>query len=69
MIKVIDAEIIENNEKIDNGVIIDDSVIIKCAENAIKINVLQRPGKKIMTTKDVLNGWNIPKGLKVQNII
>ena len=57
------------NEKIDNGVIIDDSVIIKCAENAIKINVLQRPGKKIMTTKDVLNGWNIPKGLKVQNII
>jgi len=69
MIKVIDAEIIENNEKIDNGVIIDDSVIIKCAENAIKINVLQRPGKKIMTTKDVLNGWNIPKGLKVQNMI
>ena len=69
MIKVIDAEIIENNEKIDNGVIIDDSVIIKCAKNAVKINVLQRPGKKIMPTQDVLNGWNITKGLKVKDII
>ena len=39
IIKVIDAEIIENNEKVDNGVIIDDSVIIKCAKNAVKINV------------------------------
>jgi methionyl-tRNA formyltransferase len=69
MIKVIDAEIIENNEKIDNGVIIDDSVTIKCSENAVKINVLQRPGKKIMTTKNVLNGWKITKGLKVQDMI
>ena len=68
-IKIIEAEVIENNEKTDNGVIIDDSIIIKCAQNAIKINVLQRPGKKVMPTKEVLNGWNIMKGLRAQDII
>ena len=68
-IKIIEAEVIENNEKVDNGVIIDSSIIIKCAQNAVKINILQRPGKKAMQTKEVLNGWNIMKGLKVQDII
>jgi methionyl-tRNA formyltransferase len=68
-IKIIEAEVIENNEKTDNGVIIDESIIIKCAQNAIKINVLQRPGKKAMPTKEVLNGWNIIKGLRAQDII
>ena len=68
-IKIIEAEVIENNEKTDNGVIIDNSIIIKCAQNAIKINVLQRPGKKAMPTKEVLNGWSIMKGLRVQDII
>ena len=68
-IKIIEAEVIENNEKTDNGVIIDDSIIIKCAQNAIKINVLQRPGKKVMPTKEVLNGWNIIKGSRAQDII
>jgi methionyl-tRNA formyltransferase len=68
-IKIIEAEVIENNEKTDNGVIIDSSIIIKCAQNAVKINILQRPGKKAMQTKEVLNGWNIMKGLRVQDII
>ena len=68
-IKIIEAEVIENNEKADNGVIIDSSIIIKCAQNAVKINILQRPGKKAMQTKEVLNGWNIMKGLRVQDII
>tara|TARA_B100000809_G_scaffold260106_1_gene306396 strand:- start:136 stop:1089 length:954 start_codon:yes stop_codon:yes gene_type:complete len=67
-IKIIDAEIIENNDKIDNGVIVDASLIIKCAHNAVKINILQRPGKKVMPTKEVLNGWKVTKGLKVQAI-
>ena len=68
-IKIIEAEVIENNEKADNGVIIDSPIIIKCAQNAVKINILQRPGKKAMQTKEVLNGWNIMKGLRVQDII
>ena len=68
IIKIIDAEIVECNSAIHNGVIIDDSMAVKCRENAIKITLLQRPGKKIMRTKEVLNGWKISKGLKTQNI-
>ena len=68
IIKIIDAEIVECNLAIHNGVIIDDSMVVKCREDAIKITLLQRPGKKIMRTKEVLNGWKISKGLKAQNI-
>ena len=68
IIKIIDAEVVECNLEIHNGVIIDDSMAVKCRVNAIKITLLQRPGKKIMRTKEVLNGWKISKGLKAQNI-
>ena len=67
-IKIIDAEVIKNNVKAKNGIIVDDPIIVKCSENAIKINILQRPGKKIMSSKEVLNGWKILKGDKMQNI-
>jgi methionyl-tRNA formyltransferase len=67
-IKLIHAEVIKNNNKVDNGLVIDNPIVIKCAENAIKVNMIQRPGKKIMTSKEVLNGWKIIKGLKMQNI-
>jgi len=69
IIKVIEAEVVECNEKTDNGVIIDDYLTIKCEQNAIKINILQRPGKTAMPTKEVLNGWSIMKGLKAQDMI
>ena len=69
IIKIIEADVIENNEKVDNGIIIDSSIVIKCAQNAIKVKVLQRPGKKAMPTKEVLNGWRIEKGLRVQDIV
>lgn len=69
IIKIIEADVIENNEKVDNGIIIDSSIVIKCAQNAIKVKVLQRPGKKAMSTKEVLNGWRIEKGLRVQDIV
>ena len=66
-LKIIDAEVIKNNVKAKNGIIVDDPSIVKCSENAIKINILQRPGKKIMSSKEVLNGWKILKGHKMQN--
>ena len=67
-IKIIDAEVIKNNVKVNNGVIVDTPIIVKCSENSIKINLLQRPGKKIMSSKEVLNGWKILKGYKMQVI-
>ena len=68
-VKVIEAEFVKCNEKLDNGIIFDNPIVVKCAEHAIKINILQRPGKKIMSSKDVINGWNIVIGSKMQNII
>ena len=59
---------IDNNDELDNGSIIGNTIVIKCAENAIKVNVLQRPGKKIMSSKEVLNGWKVIKGQKMQII-
>ena len=56
------------NVKVKNGVIVDTPIIVKCSENSIKINLLQRPGKKIMSSKEVLNGWKILKGYKMQVI-
>ena len=67
-IKVIDAEVVKYEEKIANGIVVDNPIVIKCAENAIKINILQRPGKKIMSSKDVINGWSIIKGSKMESI-
>ena len=51
-----------------NGTIVDNPIVVKCAENSIKINILQRPGKKIMSSKDVINGWSIIKGSKMENL-
>ena len=67
-IKVIDATLVVNNGNHESGTVIENPIIIKCGENAIKINLLQRPGKKIMPSKDVINGWNIVKGAKMQKI-
>lgn len=67
-IKVIEAEVVINHENIVNGTVIDNPLVIKCGDNAIKINFLQRPGKNIMSSKDVINGWSITKGTKIQKI-
>ena len=67
-IKVIDAEVVKCEEKMANGTIVDNPIVVKCAKNAIKINILQRPGKKIMSSKDVINGWSIIKGSKMENL-
>jgi len=67
-IKVIDAEMVINRENLANGIVIDNPIVIKCGENALKINYLQRPGKKIISSKDVINGWNINIGTKMEKI-
>ena len=43
--------------------------IVKCKKNALRILTLQRPGKKIMSAQEVLNGWPINKGQNMQKII
>ena len=45
-----------------------DDFCIKCGKEAIKITTLQRPGRKVMTAKEVLNGWDVVKGMKAKII-
>jgi len=69
IIKIISAELVINGDKNSNGTIISDNLIVKCKKNALRILTLQRPGKKIMSAQEVLNGWPINKGQNMQKII
>jgi len=69
IIKIIRAELVINNDKNIYGMVISDNLIVKCKKNALKIKILQRPGKKIMNIDEVLNGWPINKGQNMQEII
>ena len=69
VVKIIKAQLVKNTEKVKEGKIISDDLIIKCKTDAIRVVSLQRPGKKIMTTKEVLNGWKITKENSIEKII
>ena len=68
IIKIISVELVLNNEKFSCGTVISDNFVIKCKTNAIRILSLQRPGKKIMSAENALNGWPIRKGEKFEKI-
>ena len=69
IVKIIKAELIQNTEKIKEGTIITDDLVIKCKTDSIRILSLQRPGKKIMTSREVLNGWKIKKNQNIEKLI
>jgi methionyl-tRNA formyltransferase len=56
-IKIIEAEIIENNHQQPAGTIIDDKLTIACKNDYIRILKLQRAGKNPMLTADMLRGY------------
>tara|TARA_B100000963_G_scaffold326191_1_gene313033 strand:- start:2366 stop:3283 length:918 start_codon:yes stop_codon:yes gene_type:complete len=59
-IKIIEAEISDNQGK--KGEVITNDLVIGCQDKAIKINLLQKEGKKILKTKSFLAGYKIIKG-------
>ncbi len=59
-IKIIEAEISDNQGK--RGEVITNDLVIGCQDKAIKINLLQKEGKKILKTKSFLAGYKIVKG-------
>ena len=67
-IKVLDAHLVNSNSNEGPGTILSDDFCIKCGKEAIKITTLQRPGRKVMTAKEVLNGWDVVKGMKAKKI-
>jgi len=61
-IKVLDAEIHENNCGTTPGYVMTDDLTVACCSGAIKINRLQRPGKKPILAADFLRGYSLSKG-------
>ncbi len=59
-IKIIEAEIFKENGK--PGEVMTKDLVIACAEKAIKINLIQKEGKKAMMTKNFLAGYKINRG-------
>ena len=59
-IKIIEAELSDVQGKI--GEVLTDNLIVGCRDKAIKINLLQKEGKKVLNAKDFLAGYKISKG-------
>lgn len=57
-IKIIEAEPIETGSNFTPGkVILDKEFIITCSDGKIKVNKIQLPGKKPISSKDFINGY------------
>ncbi len=49
----------------DAGTVIDDGLAIACADDAIRPTRVQRAGRGIVTTRELLNGFPIPAGIRL----
>lgn len=47
------------------GVVLDDQLTIACAEGAVRPTRVQRAGRPVMATADLLRGWAIPAGTQL----
>ena len=59
-IKIIEAELSEHKGK--EGEDLTNNLIVGCRDKAIKINLLQKEGKKALDTKNFLAGYKISEG-------
>ena len=62
-IKIISATV--TSSRGNPGEVLDDELTIACKEKSIKISMLQKEGKKKLTSKDFLTGYKIKKGEKL----
>ena len=67
IIKVYEAEEVVDNSDLKPGTVISlkKQVLIKAQDNAVKINKLLVPGKKVLPARDFVNGQKILKELDV----
>ena len=59
-IKIISAEV--SSVQGNKGEVLTNDLVIGCQNNSIKINLLQKEGKKVLNTKSFLAGYKINKG-------
>jgi methionyl-tRNA formyltransferase len=62
-IKIIEACCVKQDVSEKPGLITDDQLTIACKDGVVQPKVLQRPGKRAMTLKEILNGFKIEKGI------
>jgi methionyl-tRNA formyltransferase len=46
----------------NDGLVLDDSLRIQCGEGVIRPKLVQRAGRSVMTTGELLRGFPIPRG-------
>ncbi|MDG1287876.1 MAG: methionyl-tRNA formyltransferase [Rickettsiales bacterium] len=59
-LKILNASLAEGTG--NAGELLDDSLTVSCASDAIKLTKVQRAGKKPMDADELLRGFSIPKG-------
>ena len=64
LVKILEASLENSNNKCGKyGEVIDNELLVACKFGSIKFIKIQRPGKRAMTTSEVLNGWKVEKGI------
>ena len=48
------------------GIVLDDMLQISCVDGCVMPTLVQRAGRAVMTTAELLRGFPIPKGAKLQ---
>lgn len=63
VLKVLKSEKMNTSGKAGEILAVEkDGITIACAEGAVKLDMIQKPGKKVMATADLLNGYEISVG-------
>lgn len=62
-IKITEARCLKQEASQQPGTVIDDKLTIACSGGVVQPLILQRPGKKPMYLKELLNGFKITKGI------
>lgn len=67
-IKILAAESIpnHNNQTATPGTILSPGFTIACGQGALRVGLIQRPGKKAMPIDIALMGWTIPVGVTLE---
>lgn len=61
--RVLEAEVIDGEAF--PGTVIDDRLAIACGDRAIRVTLVQRAGRGVMTARDFLRGFQIPAGTRL----
>jgi len=64
-IKVIEARVMAEAAGVEPGEVIDDRLTIACGGGALRIQMLQREGKKAQKAAEFLRGFNVTPGTRL----